>query len=110
MNIIDYLNINNDFRNTDKYIQNIFYFFIPNKFIMDNTTITKNDIIKENNIQKRFIFKNLLSTKQFAELIGIRKIDSYYNNDNIIMNLYQSKEKDNLIDDYLYFFEYILYT
>jgi hypothetical protein len=74
---------------------------VPEKYIKKE--ITREDILKEKNAERRRCIQEIIGSKTYAELLDIEQIDAdvdqYGNN----MILYKTKEKDDLTSDYIYF-------
>jgi hypothetical protein len=79
---------------------------VPEKWIMDKKSITKNDIISETNAEKRRCLQEILG-KRFAELLGIEIIDSDIDGQGFPMNLYKTIEIDSVANKYIYYLQVI---
>ena len=79
---------------------------IPSEWILDKKSITKNTIINEKNIEKKRCLQEILGNK-FIELLDVKEIDCDIDLQKNKMLLYKSKEKDELIDEYIYYLSVI---
>ncbi len=70
-------------------------------------TITKEDILKEKNVEIRRCILEKLGVERYAELLGIEPIDSGVDFQGNQQVLFKTKEKDVLARDYLYFVKVI---
>ena len=77
--------------------------FVQDKYILDKENITKEDILKEKNAEKRRCLKEILGSEKYAKLLDIEIIDEDIDNYNYPIKLVKTKDKDELINDYLYF-------
>lgn len=76
---------------------------VPERWIFNPETITKEEIIKEDNAERRRVMKEILGSKNFAERLGIEVIDEDIDQKKNPVKLYRSSEKDSTINEYLYF-------
>ena len=76
--------------------------YIPEKWIMNKESITKEDIMKETNAEKRRCLQEILGSN-YAKLLDIELIDSDTDQYSYPIELYRTKEKDSLIDEFIYF-------
>lgn len=79
---------------------------VPAQWICFPETLTKEDIVKEGNAEKRRCLMEILGETKYAELLDLVMVDeTIYNGRDVI--LFKTKEKDSLIDDYIYFVKVI---
>ena len=69
--------------------------------IMHPERVTREDILREGNAEKRRCIMEKLEGR-FAELLGLETLDIGVLNGSEVM-LLRTKEKDDIVDDYLYF-------
>ena len=76
---------------------------------MNPETITKQDIISINNAEIRRCYMEKLGAKKYYEIAfgGITLIDEQIDEYDNPLKLYRSKEKDDIINDYVYFIEVV---
>jgi hypothetical protein len=75
---------------------------VPKQWIIDKNSITKETIIKEKNAEKRRCIREIIGTKQYANLIDIKEIDKDHVNGQDVI-LYRTKEKDDIINEHIYY-------
>jgi len=75
---------------------------VPKQWIVDKNSITKETIIKEKNAEKRRCIREIIGTKQYANLIDIKEIDKDHVNGQDVI-LYRTKEKDDIINEHIYY-------
>jgi hypothetical protein len=80
---------------------------IPEKWIKEKESITKDNIIKETNAEKRRCLQEILGSKQYAKLLNIEVIDEDIDGCNNSMKLFKTKEPDNLINEHIFFLNVI---
>jgi hypothetical protein len=80
---------------------------IPEKWIKEKESITKNDIIKETNAEKRRCLQEILGSQRYAELLNIEVIDEDIDGYSNPMKLFKSKELDTILNEYIYFLNVI---
>jgi hypothetical protein len=77
---------------------------VPDKWILHKEQITKQDIINEKNAEKRRCLKEIIGNEKFIELLEVEIIDEDTDNYGFPVKLFRSKEKDDLLTDYWYFY------
>jgi len=80
---------------------------ISKNWILNKSKITKKTIINEENAEKRRCLQEILGTKKYAELLNIEIIDKDIDQFKYPIELYRTKEKDSLIDEFIYFLHVI---
>ena len=75
---------------------------IPGELIIYPNKITKKDIIKENNAEVRRCYQEILGSERFAEVLGVKEIDSDIDLQGNKMSLVVT-EKDELANDIIKF-------
>jgi hypothetical protein len=70
-------------------------------------SITKDDIIKEENAEKRRCLQEILGSKKYAELLNIEVIDEDIDGYGNSMKLFKTIEPDNIINEHIYFLNVI---
>lgn len=80
---------------------------IPENWIMDKNSITSEVIMSETNAEKRRCLQEIVGAKRFAELLGIEVIDSDTDDCSNQMSLWKTKEKDSIINDFIYYYQCI---
>jgi hypothetical protein len=78
--------------------------YIPEKWIMNKEPITKEDIMKETNAEKRRCLMEILGNKRYAELLDIEVINESMDLCKNKMKLFKTKEVDSILNEYLYFY------
>lgn len=85
---------------------------IPKEYILNKESITKETFINEKNAERRRCLKEILGNEALIKLLDVELIDedieetTHSNLSSKIklpIKLYKTKEKDELIDDYIYF-------
>ena len=76
---------------------------INSKYILEKDQLTKNDIVNEKNAEKRRCLKEILGSKQYAELLDIVVIDEDIDAKGNPVKLYKTREVDDIINKHLYF-------
>ena len=82
---------------------------MPEKAIMSKDTISKEDIIKEINAEKRRCYMEILGAKKYYDIIsdgkGLKLLDEDTDNQGYPMRLYETSIKDNIINKKVQFLE-----
>lgn len=77
---------------------------VAKKIIMNPNEITREDILKEENAEKRRAMREKLGPEAFMERMDVIELDHDTDNQNNEMWLYRTREKDNLINQHIYFY------
>ena len=80
---------------------------LDEKYILQKDSITKEDITKETNAEKRRCLQEILGSKKYAELLNIEIIDEDIDQYGYSIKLWRTKEPDTLINQYIYFLNVI---
>ena len=80
---------------------------VPKNWIMDKNSVTKDVIVNEKNAEKRRCLQEILGTKRFTDLLEVEVIDTDIDQKGYPMNLYRTKEIDDVINDYIYYLNVI---
>ena len=75
---------------------------VPKEWIMNKDSITKKTIVQEKNAERRRCIREIIGTKKYAILLDIKEIDKDHVNGQDVI-LYRTKEKDDIIDKYVYY-------
>jgi hypothetical protein len=75
---------------------------VPNHWITHPEDITKDEVIRESNVEKRWALFELLGEHRFAELLDLKVVDEHVEG-----TLLRTREKDPSTDDYLQFLRVI---
>jgi hypothetical protein len=78
---------------------------VPKNWIMDKNSITKETIDGEKNAEKRRCIQEIIGHKRYAELLNIEEIDSDTDDQGNLMSLWRTKEKDELLQDFIYYYK-----
>lgn len=79
---------------------------VKKTWIVSPETITREDIVKEGNAEKRRCIMEILGETAYAELLDLVEVErDKYNSQDVI--LLKTNQKDNIIDDYIYFIKVI---
>jgi len=76
---------------------------VPKEWILDKASINRETIITETNAELRRCLQEILGSEKFASLLDIVEIDSDIDPCGNPQQLFRTKEKDTLLDEYLYF-------
>lgn len=76
---------------------------IPDRYIFEKTSLTKQDIISERNAERRRALREILGARRFAELLDIITIEQSIDRNGNLQSLFRTNEKDTIAGDYLYF-------
>jgi len=88
----------------NKYIQYNWHNVEIDKFWIENKeSITKSTIVNEKNAEKKRCLKEILGSKNFANLLNIIVIDEDIDNKGNPVKLFKTVDKDEIAEDYLYF-------
>lgn len=82
---------------------------VPTHWILDPGSITKDEIIRQENLELRRCIREILGTQRYAELLDIIEIDKDHVNGQDVV-LYRSAEKDEQIDEYIYYVKVICHS
>jgi hypothetical protein len=66
--------------------------------------MSKQDILNEQNAEKRRCLKEILGTNRYVKLLDVNIIDEDIDQYGLPVKLYKTKEKDNLFNDHWYFY------
>jgi len=76
---------------------------VPAKLIKMPSRVTREEIMAEQNAEKRRCYQEILGSEQFGKLLGIeaidRKLDQFKNE----IILFRTKERDKLVGDHIFF-------
>ncbi len=79
---------------------------VPEKWILNPEKIAKEDVINDNNVEKRRALMEIIGETAYAEMLDLVAIETdSYNGQEII--LFKTKQRDNLTEDYIYFIKVI---
>ena len=90
--------------------------FIPKEWVMNKKSITKEVFLSETNAEKRRCLQEIIGNEKLIEIMEVEIIDEDFEetrpNDNVEsskhpLTLYRTKEKDSLLDDFIYFLNVI---
>jgi len=74
---------------------------VPEKWIMKPNEITRDEILKEDNAEKRRCLREIIGAKEYYDIItdgeGMNLIDEDIDNQGFPMKLYQTKSNDSII-------------
>jgi len=74
---------------------------VPEKWIMKPNEITRDEILKEDNAEKRRCLRKIIGAKEYYDIItdgeGMNLIDEDIDNQGFPMKLYQTKSNDSII-------------
>jgi hypothetical protein len=97
-----------------KFIDGDSYYFwngtlVPEKWIMRKDEITQNDIISEDNAEKRRCLMEILGAKRYYDIIsdgkGLKLIDEDTDNQGFPMRLYETTKNDSIVNKKVQFLE-----
>ncbi len=77
---------------------------IQSDWISHKDKISKQDILTEKNAERRRCIKEIIGNERFIKLLDVEVIDEDKDNYDLPVKLYRSKEKDDLMKDYWYFY------
>ncbi len=81
---------------------------VPKKWITQKEIISKDDILKESNAEKRRCLREILGAKRYFELLGgVNILDEIIDSQGNPMRLYESKDVDQIINKKLQFLHVI---
>jgi hypothetical protein len=80
---------------------------IPKEWIMNKKSISKNTILSENNAEKRRCIQEIIGSRKYAELLNVEVIDSDIDDKGFPIKLFRTKEKDNILNEFIYFLNVI---
>lgn len=80
---------------------------VPKKLIMTPELLTREDLIKETNAERRRCFMEKLGAKRFYEILGtdIQKVDRQVDKQGNIMTLYITGQPDEIINEKIQFIQ-----
>jgi hypothetical protein len=82
---------------------------VPERWIKQSETITKNEILEEVNAEKRRVLREILGAKKYYDIIsdgkGLTLIDEDNDNQGYPMKLYETSINDDLINKKVQFLE-----
>ena len=77
---------------------------VEKRIIMKPETITKNDIVKQSNVEIRRCMREKLGAERYAGILGLEELNRYDNPRNgQTYILYRTQDRDDLVSDHLYF-------
>jgi hypothetical protein len=80
---------------------------VPERWVTQKDKITKDDFMNEKNAEKRRCLTEIIGNKRLVELLDIITIDEDNDNYGYPMRLLRTKEKDDTINDYIYWLSVI---
>lgn len=84
---------------------------VPSKWILNKENISKEDIVKESNAEKRRCLREILGAKRYYDLIsdgnGLSLLDEDIDEQGFPMKLYETNMKDDLINKKVQFIEVV---
>lgn len=81
---------------------------VPKKWILEKESLTKDDFLNEKNAEKKRCLVEIIGYEKLINIIGVVIIDESTEfakplNKNVPIRLLKTKEKDEVIDDFIYF-------
>lgn len=76
---------------------------VPAKLIESPEQVTRQEILAEQNAEKRRCYQEILGSEQFGSLLGLEAIDRKTDQFKNEIILYRTKERDKLVGDHIYF-------
>jgi hypothetical protein len=83
---------------------------VTEKLIASPETVTREDILSEQNVEVRRCYQEALGSEKFANLLGLVPLDQKKDRFGNIMTLYKTVEKDKLIGEHIHFAKVICPT
>lgn len=81
---------------------------VPQKLIETPELVTKEEILNEENAEVRRCYMEKLGAERYYDILGgVVLIDEDTDEQGNLMKLFRSKDKDSVIDDYIYFLNVI---
>ena len=80
---------------------------VPEEWIKDKTTITRDMILTEQNVEQRRCMQEIVGNERYMELLDVIELDKDIDDKGFPMSLLRTKEKDNIINEYIYFYKCI---
>lgn len=78
---------------------------IPCRYIIYKNELTKNDIIKETNAERRRCIREIIGNKRYSELLGVSVIDKDIDGYGNEMSLLKTNEPDQIINENIYYYQ-----
>ncbi len=76
---------------------------VPDHYILNKEGLTKKDILEERNVELRRAIMEIIGPERFSNLLDLVTLDQSIDAQGNLQSLYRTREKDNLINDHLYF-------